>query len=81
MPKKLVDRVGKVYSRYTADTYTKILRFGIGVCFYSKNLMGGVNSRPSIIHFPQTPQVKKFSYSEQDKTVYHSNPKYWVRMV
>jgi len=40
------------YSRDCPDAYIKILRFGIGGAFYCKKLAGGVNSNPSIIHFP-----------------------------
>lgn len=56
--KNLSDGVGKVYSRCTLNTCTKNFKLGIGVSFYNKNLAGGVNSRPSIIHYPKTPQVK-----------------------
>lgn len=50
--KKNSDGVSNSYSGYTPDAYLKILKFDIGVSFYNKNLAGGVNSRPSIIHLP-----------------------------
>lgn len=50
--KNLADGVRNPYSRYTADTHTKILRFGIGGTFLHRSYGCGVNGTVYINKIP-----------------------------